>query len=508
MAGSSTSITAAKRSSGCRARRCSARRTQSYFPANASTLNTNDERIWLTGQAEELVEHLAVKGESRTFASHKFPLRDRAGEIVAIAGISVDITARERTEGVLRRERELTQRIVDSVADGILAFDLECRYTLWNPEMERISGIPASAVLGKSAFEAFPFLVATGENKCFYEALAGRKCKSKEQRFDVPESGRSGLFEGDYSPLHDANDNVIGGIAIIRDITQKRIEEEKRLAVVRAEAARAAAEAAAQRFAFLAEAGELLSSSLDYEHTLGTLASLAIPVLADVCIVDVVEDRVLRRVGLASVREDKRALMEELRGRFPPTVSSPQPAGRVLREGKPELLKAVDMDIMQAHCVNADHVDLIQRIGMRSHLAVPILVRGTIVGIISLAITESERRYDESDLALATDLARRAALAVDNALLYRAAHTELAERRRVDEELRLSEQRFRAVFEQSPLSMQIFSRDGTTMRVNAAWKRSSGRSSRCSKATISSRIPSSRRSGSRPSCAAPRMARR
>jgi PAS domain S-box-containing protein len=427
------------------------------FPSDAPTLNTNDERIWATGQAEELVEHLVVDGEQRTFASTKFPLRDREGAIVAVAGISVDITDRTRADAGLRRERELTQRIVDSVGDGILAFDTECRYTVWNPEMERISGMPASAVVGKLAFEVFPFLVDTGEDRCFREALAGRKCNSKEQRFEVPESGRSGIFEGEYSPLHDANDNVVGGIAIIRDITQRKVEEENRLRVARIEAAHAAAEGAARRFAFLAKAGEVLASSLDYEHTLRTIAKLAIHELGDACMVDVVEDGKLRRVGIAHATPEKAQLLEELRVRFPATASSPSPAGRVLRDQKPELLSVVDLDVIVAHCVSGEHVDLIRRINMRSHLAVPLIVRNNLVGVISLAVTESDRRYDEADLALATDLARRAALAIDNALLYRAAQ--------------LSEQRIRAVFEQSPLSAQLLATDGAPLRVNAAWEK-------------------------------------
>ena len=351
----------------------------------------------------------------------------------------------------------LTQRILDSVADGVLAFDSQCRYTLWNPAMERISGVPASAVLGRVAFEVFPFLIETGEDRCFREALAGRTCSSKDQSFDVPESGRRGTFEGHYSPLHDANGNTIGGIAIIRDVTEKRAEEEKRLHFARAEAARVVAEAAAQRSAFLAEAGEVLASSLDYEQTLRTLAKLAIGPLGDLCIVDFVEDGVIRRVGYAHAKPEKAALLDELWLRFPPTPASPQPAARVARTGEAELLRHVDMAVIIDHTMNPEHADLIRRIDMRSHLAVPVIARGRIVGVISMGITESDRRFDEDDLALASDLARRAALAVDNALLYRAAQ--------------MSERRFRAVFEQSPLSTQLFTRDGTTTRVNAAWEK-------------------------------------
>ncbi len=115
------------------------------FPSDASTLDANDERIWLTGEAEELIEHLFVDGESRTFASHKFPLRDAVGEIVAVAGISVDVTDRTRAEGGLRRVRELTRRIVESVADG-----------------QSASGASSGSIAGKSANGVTPAGMPSG----------------------------------------------------------------------------------------------------------------------------------------------------------------------------------------------------------------------------------------------------------------------------------------------------------------------------------------------------------
>jgi PAS domain S-box-containing protein len=225
-----------------------------------------------------------------------------------------------------------------------------------------------------------------------------------------------------------------------------------------------------QRFAFLVEAGETLASSLDYEQTLREVARLAVRVLGDLCMVDVVEDGALRRVATAHVSPAKAELAEELRRRSVPGADSPQPVARVLRSGRPELLAEVTPADVAAQAPNADHADVVLRLGVRSYLAVPLVARGAVVGVIGLGITESDRRYDAQDLAFAMDLARRMALAVDNARLYRAAQDELAQRRRSDEALRISEARFRAMFEQSPLSTQIFRADGVTLRVNRAWE--------------------------------------
>lgn len=292
-------------------------------------------------------------------------------------------------------ERELTSQLVDSSPDGILSFDAECRYTSWNPQMERISGLPASRVLGKAAFEVFPFLVETGEDRCFREALAGRESVSSDRRFSVPESGREGIFEGRYAPLRDADGRVVGGIGVIRDVTDRRKEEQDNLAFARASAAR--------RLAFLANAGETLSSSLDYEETLRELAQLTLHDLADLCIVDVVEGQGLRRLATAHVIPEKRALADELRRRFSPAAHSPHPSARVLRSGKPELFPEITPEILAAHVEDPEHASLIRQLGVLSLLSVPLVARGATVGVISLGITESDRRYGPEDVEDVTD---------------------------------------------------------------------------------------------------------
>ena len=92
--------------------------------------------------------------------------------------------------------------------------------------MERMSGIPREEVLGRNAFDVFPFLKETGEDKCFFAALGGKSTVSENRPYTIPETGRDGFFRGHYSPLRDQDDNIVGGIAFIRDITEhKRAEE-------------------------------------------------------------------------------------------------------------------------------------------------------------------------------------------------------------------------------------------------------------------------------------------
>jgi PAS domain S-box-containing protein len=134
-------------------------------------------------------------------------------------------TGRKRAEESLRLEKDFSQLIIDSSIDGILTFDRDCRYTTWNSGMERISGITKEQCIGRVAFEVFPFLKETGEDKLFYQALKGRSSVATDSFYKVPETGREGWFNGYYSPLRNQSDEVIGGLAIIRDISERKLEE-------------------------------------------------------------------------------------------------------------------------------------------------------------------------------------------------------------------------------------------------------------------------------------------
>jgi PAS domain S-box-containing protein len=147
---------------------------------------------------------------------------ERAGEGTEARARLIDLADHPSNTAELRSALRLANLVLQSSEDGILAFDREVRYTLWNPGMERISGMTAAEVLGSRAFEVFPFLIETGQDHFFFEALAGRKSVTPDTPYSVPETGRSGFFEGIYSPLLGDDDEVVGGLAIIRDVTERR----------------------------------------------------------------------------------------------------------------------------------------------------------------------------------------------------------------------------------------------------------------------------------------------
>ncbi|MFQ5640038.1 MAG: response regulator [bacterium] len=135
----------------------------------------------------------------------------------------------KRSEEALCREKEFSEFLINSSVDGIIAFDCECRYTVWNHGMERLSGLSSIETLGNIAFDIFPFLKETGEDRFYFDALAGRSAVSKERPFAIPETGRQGFFDGYYSPLLNESGVIIGGLAIIHDITERKQLQEQLL---------------------------------------------------------------------------------------------------------------------------------------------------------------------------------------------------------------------------------------------------------------------------------------
>ena len=170
---------------------------------------------------------------------------------------------------------------------------------------------------------------------------------------------------------------------------------------------------------FLVEASRVLASSLDYPTTLRTVARLAVPTLADWCAVDVVTvDGQLDRVAVEHVDPEKLELARQLQQRYPPPAESSQGVSRVVRTGTPELVPEISEEMLTAAARDPEHLRLVRALGLHSYLCVPLLARGKTLGALTLVLAESGGRYGPEDLAQAEELARRAAIAIDNARLY------------------------------------------------------------------------------------------
>jgi signal transduction histidine kinase/CheY-like chemotaxis protein len=230
------------------------------------------------------------------------------------------------------------------------------------------------------------------------------------------------FFDFVYHPMHEADDSVSGIIGVGTDVTEsvRARREAERLQHV--------AEAAERRLAFLAEASARLAGSLDVESTLGTIAELAVPALADWCFVEVLENGTVRQAAVTHSRPEMVRFARELISRFPIDLDAGYGTGKVLRTGEPELVPEISDETLVSVAQDDEHLRLLRSTGLRSSISVPLLDgSGRAMAVLSLVSSDSGRRYGESDLAMAMELARRAGAALSNARLVEAERAARAE---------------------------------------------------------------------------------
>ena len=153
--------------------------------------------------------------------------------------VLMDFTARQQAELELREADLFNQQIVHSAREGIIVYGRDQRYQVWNPYMEHLTGVPASQVLGRPPLEVFPFLRAAGVMEKLERALAGEALPSLDFPYHIPQTGHSGWASDNCAALRNAQGEIIGAIATVRDITvRKRTEEELRALAARLQAVR------------------------------------------------------------------------------------------------------------------------------------------------------------------------------------------------------------------------------------------------------------------------------
>jgi GAF domain-containing protein len=178
-----------------------------------------------------------------------------------------------------------------------------------------------------------------------------------------------------------------------------------------------------QRLSFLAGASELLAGSLDPDTTLRNLADLATHDVADWCAIDLVEeDGGLRNVATAHTDPAKVRLANDLRSRYPVDPDAPTGVPNVIRTAQSELYSEIPDELLVEAAKDEEHLKLMRELGPVSGMVVPLEARGKVLGAMTLVASDSGRRFDQGDLELAEDLARRAALAIDNSMLFHREH--------------------------------------------------------------------------------------
>jgi PAS domain S-box-containing protein len=234
-----------------------------------------------------------------------------------------------------------------------------------------------------------------------------------------------------------------------------------------ATSARARAASGDERWlALLAEAGTALASSLECDTIIENLLRLAVPTAGDWCIVHLIEDDRIARVVTAHVDPAKDAVAQELARRYPLDMGNPISVLMPLHTGRTELMPEVTDRYLREQTRNADELRLLRALSPTSRIAVPLIARGTLVGVVNVFITESDRRYGPVDVERIEKLAILAALAIDNSLLYRTARREIAERSRAEEALGQSLSLLRATIESTTDGLLVVDRAGKITSYN------------------------------------------
>ena len=290
---------------------------------------------------------------------------------------------------------ERLRQIIDRLPDGIVIVGEDGRVRFANPAAQRLFGRGAEELVGHD----FGLPAVAGETT----------------EVDVVRRG-GGAVVAELRVVHTEWEGELAFLVSLRDVTDRREAEERRRQVEREQAGRAQAEAEARRARFLSGVSAVLATSLDYHATLATLATLAVPELADWCVIDVAEGGRLVRVAGAHAEPGKEPLLAELRERFPPRPDGPTPAAEAFRTGRAVFLERIDDAELDRRAPDPEHAALIRALGTASLLAVPLPARAETLGAITFAC--ANRAYSATERALAEDFAQRAAQSVVNARLY------------------------------------------------------------------------------------------
>ncbi|HEU4453700.1 MAG TPA: PAS domain S-box protein, partial [Longimicrobium sp.] len=275
-------------------------------------------------------------------------LRDESGAVICYEGVVEDVTERRMAEDRLRFQAQL----LAGVRESIVANDLRGNIFYWNEASAEMFGWTAAEVLGRSIVDTCPAPA--------YRPMAERILERIErgERFagEFQAQRRGGeIFPIllNVAPIYDADGRLIGCVGVCSDLTRQKREEE------------------VQRF--LAEAGSVLASSLEYEATLSSVARMAVPALADWCFVDLVaEDGTIRRVATAHVDPEKDEMGREL-ARWPQCPFGPTISARVIRSGQPWWTAEVSDESLAEMSAHAEHLRILRRMELQSGIAIPLV---------------------------------------------------------------------------------------------------------------------------------------
>ena len=322
-----------------------------------------------------------------------------------IYGNGRDVTNEKRQAEELLMASEMRLRLaLDAGEMAAWQWDIGAARSVWLYGMDALHGLTPEQSAAAHTLRGYLKCVHPEDRalvcRAMKQALRGGGDLRVEYR-NVRGGDQVRWLESRARILNDSQDRPAQLSGVSMDITQrKRTEQDLR---------------------FLAQASAEFATMVDIRPTFQRLARLAVPTFADWCVVDLLhDDGGLERVAAAHVDEQKASIAEALHQRFPPDPDMPHGIWNVLRTGRAEVISDMRDNIISNAGWDPERLAALRRLGLRSYLGVPLLTQGKALGVITFISAESGRIYGEPDLALAGDLARRAATAMENASLYQA----------------------------------------------------------------------------------------
>jgi PAS domain S-box-containing protein len=327
------------------------------------------------------------------------PMHDDNGTVEYVVNVFHHITEQKRAEQQLKVQNALLEAQSQASEVGIVLISPEGEILSANRRFGELWNIPEEILNTRSNETAMEVVKGQVANPDAFVERAGYLWHHTDEEVRDEVALKDGRVIERYSKtLEDESGAIYGRIGYFRDVTEDRKREE------------------GQRF--LAQATKELVSSLDYQATLSRIARMAVPKLADWCAVDILEpDGSLKLLAIAHSESSKVDWAREFRRTFPIDMSAPSGLPRVIRTGKSELYPSIDPARLAS--LDDEQLKVIRELQLSSIMLVPLRARGRTLGTISFVFAESGRSYGEADLVLAEDLASRAAMALDNARLYR-----------------------------------------------------------------------------------------
>jgi PAS domain S-box-containing protein len=328
-----------------------------------------------------------------------------AEALAAQAAVAIDNARLYRT---LREDRARSAASEKRYRALVLTTPTPQAVSTANADGNREEDSPSWRALTGQSFEEMRsrgFLAAISQSdrervaRAWDDAIAARATFDEQYRLRLAD-GSHRWFASRAVPVYDAEGNAGEWVSTTTDIHDAKVTDDARR--------------------FLAKATELFSSSLNYEETLTTLTSLAVPEIADWCAVDMADEihPPFRRIAIAHVDPDKTELAWEMYRKYPPDPETSQIAA-VLRTGKSVLVSTIPEGLIESFVKNEEQLRISREVGLMSWMIVPLRSRGRVLGTISFISSDSQRRFTEVDLRHAEEFARRASVAIDNAMLYR-----------------------------------------------------------------------------------------